>query len=76
MGTKYDLGECVDCHQRQRVRHLEWVRAAAPRCRNCGGRLEPSAVAYEEHLQRRMSTAERRTPGGTADQSAEGGDLS
>ena len=73
----------MDCHQRQRVRHQEWIRAAVPRCWNCGGRLEPSATAYEGHLRHRTGKAEHtgrgRTPGAAgeaADQFKEGGDLS
>ena len=51
MGISYDIGTCVDCHTRRVVRHLEWLRAAVPRCHACGGRLEPAAAAYAEHIQ-------------------------
>jgi hypothetical protein len=42
MASKYGVGMCIDCHHEQRVVAKEWLKAAQPRCRNCGGRLEES----------------------------------
>ena len=50
MGRRYDIGECVDCGNKNRVLHKEWGRASPPRCSACGGRLEPSETAKEEHV--------------------------
>ena len=50
MGIRFDLATCVDCGTRRQVRHREWIHATQPRCFNCGGRIEPSGPAYEQHL--------------------------
>lgn len=50
MGATKDLAMCVDCGVRRIVRHKEWIRASQPRCRACGGRLEMSATAYDDHV--------------------------
>jgi len=42
MASKYGTGVCIDCHHEQRVAAKEWLKAAQPCCRNCGGRLEES----------------------------------
>lgn len=42
MASKYGVGVCIDCRHEQRVAAKEWLKAAQPRCRNCGGRLEES----------------------------------
>ena len=50
MGQRYDIGECLDCGERRRVYHKEWIRASSPRCLGCGGRVEPSVRASKEHV--------------------------
>jgi ribosomal protein S27E len=50
MGQRYDMGKCVDCGERRRVYHREWIRASSPRCLGCGGRVEPSDRAGKEHV--------------------------
>lgn len=50
MGANYDNATCVDCKTIRRVYHREWIRAAAPRCRACGGRVEKSEASAKEHL--------------------------
>ena len=59
MGTHYDLGVCLDCGARRRVRHREWGHASKPRCRKCGGTLVPSATAVAEHIERDQLGRER-----------------
>ena len=49
MGSRYDMAGCVECGSRRRVYHREWLRASAPRCRACGGRVEESSAARKEH---------------------------
>jgi uncharacterized protein with PIN domain len=60
MGVKYDIGECCRCSKRRRVAHKEWIRASRPRCLECGGPLEPSAMATEEHVSHQDAKSERK----------------
>jgi len=60
MGYRYDYGECLDCGERRRVYHREWIRAASPRCRGCGGRLEPSKQASKEHVKHNDEAKQRQ----------------
>lgn len=50
MGHHYDIGTCDDCGTRRKVLHREWIRAARPRCPACGGYLDVSAMASDEHV--------------------------
>lgn len=53
MGYHYDYGVCRDCGKKRRVRHVEWIRASRPKCRACGGGLDPSMTASDEHAAHR-----------------------
>ena len=50
MGQFKDKAHCVDCGAERVVKHREWIRASQPRCYSCGGRVERSAAAAEEHV--------------------------
>jgi hypothetical protein len=49
MGRIKDWAKCLDCGARRLVRHKEWIRASRPRCLACGGPIEPSGKAADEH---------------------------
>jgi len=49
MGRIRDWAKCLDCGERRMVSHKEWIRASRPRCRACGGPVEPSDAAADEH---------------------------
>ena len=49
MGQYSDFANCLDCGAKRKVTHKEWIRAARPRCRACGGPLEASQAASKEH---------------------------
>jgi len=51
MGRMRDWAKCVDCGSRRQVVHKEWIRAARPRCFACGGLVEPSDQAKDEHAE-------------------------
>lgn len=55
MGRIKDWAKCVDCGARRQVRHKEWIRASRPRCLSCGGIIEPSETAAEEHAAHRAA---------------------
>lgn len=50
MGRFRDWATCLRCGKRRLVNHREWIKAAGARCLDCGGPLEPSSVASEEHV--------------------------
>ena len=50
MGKFWDIAKCLNCGEKSKVRHREWIRASRPRCPGCGGPVEPSKAAYEEHV--------------------------
>ena len=50
MGRYKDWAKCLDCGERRMVSRKEWIRAARPRCRACGGPVEPSDTAANEHV--------------------------
>lgn len=50
MGRQFDVAVCLDCKTHRRVYHREWIRASRPRCLKCGGPVEISNMAREEHL--------------------------
>lgn len=52
MGRKYDIATCRDCGAHRRVDHREWIRASRPRCLACGGPVEASNQAANEHVDR------------------------
>jgi hypothetical protein len=60
LGVKYDFGVCRDCGLKTKVNHKEWMRAAIPRCRACGGSLEESNAAGDEHLDFSLVAKEQR----------------
>jgi hypothetical protein len=49
MGQYKDWAKCLDCNERRMVTKKEWLRASRPRCYRCGGPVEPSAKAADEH---------------------------
>ena len=53
MGRMWDIAVCLNsrCGERRRVYHREWIRASRPRCLGCGGPIEPSSSASEEHVE-------------------------
>ena len=51
MGRLRDWAQCLDCGSRRLVSHKEWIRASRPRCLACGGPIEPSAAAADEHAE-------------------------
>lgn len=53
MGRMKDLAKCRDCGTRRQVWHIEWIRAARPRCRACGGPLQQSEASAKEHAAHR-----------------------
>lgn len=62
MGQRWDWAQCVDCGSRRHVRHKEWIKATPPRCTKCGGRIEPSDAAHDEHVgQHDAKRAARKT---------------
>lgn len=44
------VAECLDCGAKRQVSSKEWIRAARPRCYDCGGPVEPSESARERYL--------------------------
>jgi len=50
MGKCWDIAKCLNCGETRKVSHREWIRAARPRCLACGGPVEPSTAAHEEHI--------------------------
>jgi uncharacterized protein with PIN domain len=60
MGRYRDLGRCVDCGEARMVKHNEWIRASRPRCYGCGGSLEPSDTAADEHVDHNAALTEDR----------------
>lgn len=49
MGVHWDWATCLDCGKRRTVKHREWIRASRPRCLACGGPVEPSEAAKDDH---------------------------
>jgi hypothetical protein len=49
MGRIRDWAKCLECGERRMVSHKEWIRASRPRCLRCGGTIEPSDTAADEH---------------------------
>ena len=49
MGIRRDWAKCTSCGARRLVAHREWIRASRPRCLKCGGPIEISADAADEH---------------------------
>jgi|GEM_PF-6186645 len=50
MGQYRDWATCLDCLAREQVKKKAWNRASKPRCKACGGILEPSPKAREEMM--------------------------
>lgn len=63
MGQYWDIGKCRDCGKQRKVKHKEWIRAAAPRCYDCGGGLDPSEPAQEEHAGHHDEVKQRELDG-------------
>lgn len=61
MGRMRDWAKCVDCGSRRQVKHKEWIRASQPRCYACGGRVEPSDDAKDEHAEHHDASRENRS---------------
>jgi hypothetical protein len=51
MGRFSDFATCLDCGTKRKVSHKEWIRAARPRCRACGGPIEISQAASDQHAE-------------------------
>ena len=61
MGRIRDWAKCLDSGARRQVAKKEWIRASRPRCHACGGPVEPSDKAADEHAVHHNATLADRS---------------